>query len=370
MSILRDWYDDLSVSMDLSRFDFTLVWRRWAFGTGARHALYRHLASQRANGITVEIALEKYRNQLTKRGKKTVASVIQDIESRYNNAKSFPTALMGYVPMAEAVLIDSGERSANLSAVLERMLETAESTKKVQRVLITALIPPIVYLWALWGVLMTIGGQVVPSMMQGRSTHTVHGLAYMVMEIGFIATSPLVIIPPLGTAALTALLIWSLPRWTGKYRRIADHFFPFSYYRDLQGFMWLIATTSLKTAGMDLRDALRQQIQLASPWLRERLTRIEWLYGTATRSFPDSLMESGYEFPSPGLIDDIASLSEFSDFAERINQRTKTLGQDLEYAASQKVMWSGLIFEFIIFAVIAAVTQGIDELANTMGTSF
>lgn len=369
MGALRNLVDDLSVSMDLTKFDITPLRRRLAFMSGQRAAFYRHLASQQANGITVEKALDKFRVRLLKRRKKIAASVIDDIARRYSNGRNLAAALTGFIPDSDLVLISSGETSGNLASIVDRMLDANDSTKRIQRILFSAMFPPIVYLFAIYTLLSAIGGQVLPSMMQnGASLSNVEGIGKLVVALGEFAVSPAVIIPPLGTVVLVVTAIWSLPRWTGVSRRRADKVFPFSYYRDIQGYVWLLAFTGLLKAGMDPKKAMQEQLLYASPWLAERLSRIHWLYGSAVRPLGDALMESGFDFPNPILIDDISSYAEFGDFAEKINTRALQWSKELEYGASQRVIWGALIFELLIFGIIALLQQGITDIANAMAS--
>ena len=73
---------------------------------------------------------------------------------------------------------------------------------------------------------------------------------------------------------LVTLFIFSLSRWTGPVRTVADRFMPYSLYRDYAGSMLLISLSSMMRAGVSLRSALERTLKFASPWTRWHVRRI------------------------------------------------------------------------------------------------
>lgn len=102
------------------------------------------------------------------------------------------------------------------------------------------------------------------------------------------------------------LIVWfSLRRATGHFRVILERFPPWSIYRDVQGYVWITAFLSLVLAKVPDKEALRIQAVGASPWLKERLDAILTNLTINGLTFPDSLLATGFEFPSPRIIDDV-----------------------------------------------------------------
>lgn len=78
----------------------------------------------------------------------------------------------------------------------------------------------------------------------------------------------------LGTAVFIAVFIWSLPRWTGKWRLKADDMVGYSLYRDYSAAVLLSMMSMMLTAGKTIKEAVEMLRQDANPWLRWQLNRI------------------------------------------------------------------------------------------------
>ncbi|MDC7123868.1 type II secretion system F family protein, partial [Cellulomonas fimi] len=101
-------------------------------------------------------------------------------------------------------------------------------------------------------------------------------------------------------AALVVASLWSLPRWRGRIRRLADSIMPWSLYKDLQGAVFLMNTGALLGAGVHELEAMQLLHSFAPPWLQERLdaARDEMSEGN---SLGMALRKSGYDFKKKTL---------------------------------------------------------------------
>ena len=172
--------------------------------------------------------------------------------------------------------------------------------------------------------------------------------------------------------ALAALVVYSLPRWTGKYRVMAENYFPYSFYRDIQGYAWLMSFTALLRAGMADVAILKLQGKHASPWMTERLNAIWWRMDNGS-SLPDALLAKArggvpLGFPNPDIVDDIASMSGFSDFPERISKIAITWAVELEESVRQKATRFGAIAEAAMYGVIALLLVSVNSMSEQLST--
>jgi type II secretory pathway component PulF len=147
----------------------------------------------------------------------------------------------------------------------------------------------------------------------------------------------------------------------------AEEYFPFSFYRDIQGFIWILTFSAMLKAGMSDTKILDDQARFASPWLRQRLVAIRrrMLNG---ESLAKALIGTNYGFPSPDMIDDIESMSDFTDFPERIAARVRQWADELQYRTAKNVKIMGFAFDLIMYALILLVLVGINGVSTQMGT--
>jgi membrane peptidoglycan carboxypeptidase len=71
---------------------------------------------------------------------------------------------------------------------------------------------------------------------------------------------------------LVGLFMFSLSRWTGPVRTVADRYLPYSLYRDYAGSMLLISLSSMMRAGVSLRSALERSLNLVTVRIAQQVT--------------------------------------------------------------------------------------------------
>jgi type II secretory pathway component PulF len=345
---------------------------RLAFDWRVREALYRHLSAQIANGVTTETALDAFRVRLRRNKKKSAAAIVGSVARRMRDGVTLANALTAWAPQDEVSLIAAGELAGNLPRALDLIVESTRRIMLVNRTLQAALVTPTIYMAAMYGVLWAIGWYVTPALEQALPRQKAQGLIYALYVAGDLAASWWAILPIVAIAAVIAAMLRSLPRWTGRSRIMAERFFPYSFYRDSRGYSWLMSFTALLRAGMSDTDILKRQWSTATPWLKERLHAIWWRMDNGA-SLPAALMARGkagmppFGFPSPDIVDDIASMAEFSDFSERIATLAVQWADDLERTTLAQVKVSGIAMELLMYGVMGLLMVAINSMSVQIG---
>lgn len=351
---------------------FVLAADRWAFGWPVRQGLYRHLAAQTNNGVTVETALDTYRGRLQRRGQVSSDKIVADIARRMRDGSTLASAMGKWVPHDEVGVIESGEVSGNLGAGLELIIDAKRRLVGVRRALKSALMTPMVYVVAVLGVVWMIG-QLIPQFEQSLPREKATGLVSGLYAAAEFANSWWLLLPPVILALIVAAVNYSLPRWTGPYRIKAEKIFPYSFYRDINGYTWLMAFAALLKSGQADVEILKRQKKVASPWLYERIHFVWWLMDNGA-SLGDALLAKGkngmppFGFPNPDIVDDIASTSGFSDFTDRIVVIAKQWADDLEEETLMKARAFGLAAELFMYMVMGLLVVSINAMTSQMGS--
>jgi type II secretory pathway component PulF len=161
-----------------------------------------------------------------------------------------------------------------------------------------------------------------------------------------------------------ASAIWALPRWKGQGRAFCDRYvFPFSTYRDVTGFAWLLSYGALVKAGVPDVKALQGQIATASPWLASRLRAIE---AGLTNGFDlaASMRLAGHGFPSMALIDDLGAYVGFPNFPEMIEVVAKQHADKLERTLISRSVIIGLLFSGLMFMAMLVLQLGANSIST------
>lgn len=340
---------------------------RLAFNWKVRSALYRHMAVQVDNGVNQISALEGFKRRLEREKRKSCIYVVNDLVRRMKNGAQLSGAMRQWVPGDEALTITGAEMAGNIGAAFELLLQSKERTANVRRAMVSAFTTPMVYLCAIYGMLWAIGMYFLPSIQQAMPSGKAQGLGALLYSMGDFATSYWVLLPIGLIIAGVVWIFWALPNWTSRYRIPAEKFFPFNFYRDIQGYVWLLTFASMLQAGMSDTKILLDQSRLASPWLHQRLlaVRRRMVNGEALAG---ALQKAKFEFPSPEMIDDIASMADFDDFPARIMKRTVQWADDLERIVKARIRTLGFVFDMVMYGLILLVLLGMNSLSVQMGS--
>lgn len=347
---------------------------RMAFAWPVREGLYRHMSAQVGNGIPVEVALDTFRARLQRRKKISSDKIVADVARRMRDGATLAGALTTWIPQDEVSVISSGELSGDLARSLNLVIEAKRRIERVNSALKTSMVTPAIYAVAVYGMLWGIGQYVTPGLQQALPIEKAKGLVYGLYVAGDFANSWWAVLPPIALALSIAWVVRSLPRWTGKKRVAIERLFPYSFYRDIQGYTWLMSFSALLRAGMADVEILKRQIAQSSPWLKERLHAIWWRMDNGA-SLPAALLSKGkngmpaFGFPNPDIVDDIASMAEFSDFADRIAVLAMQWADELESSTLARAKAFGFAVEMFIFGVMGLLMVAINMMSTQMGSN-
>lgn len=345
---------------------------RMAFAWPVREALYRHMSAQVGNGVTVEVALDTFRARLQRRKKMSSDKIVADVARRMRDGSTLAAALSAWIPQDEIGVISSGELSGNLSRSLDLVIEAKRRIARVNSALKSSMVSPMIYIAAVYGMLWAIGKYVTPGLEQALSKEKAHGLVSGLYAAGDFANSWWAILPPLVLVFGIAWIVRSLPTWTGQGRIAAERVFPYSFYRDIQGYTWLMSFSALLRAGMADVEILKRQTTQSSPWLKERLHALWWRMDNGA-SLPAALLAKGkngmpaFGFPNPDIVDDISSMAGFSDFAERIAVLAVQWADELESSTLARAKAFGFGMEILMYAVMGLLMIAINAMSTQMG---
>lgn len=351
---------------------FAAVGDRLAFNWKIRESLYKHLAAQVGNGVPIEAALETFRFRLQRRGKISADKIIADVARRMRDGSTLTNALAQWVPPEEIGVISSGELSGNLPRSLGLVIESKKRIERVNSALKSSMVSPLIYMMAVYGMLWAVSVFVTPSLSQVLKKEKTSGIVYGLYVASDLANSLWALAPPIVAGCLILLVVKSLPVWTGRRRIVAERFFPYSFYRDINGYRWLMAFTALLRAGMADVEILKRQHSQAQPWLKERLHALWWRMENGA-SMPEALLAKGkngtppFGFPNPDIVDDISSMHGFPDFPDKIATLAMQWAEDLEETTRERAKAFGFWMEMLMYGVMALLMVAINAMSTQIG---
>lgn len=341
---------------------------RFAFNWEIREALYRHLSAQMSNGIPVDQALENFCARLQRRNKPSSQKIVRGVARRMRDGSTLSSALTPWVTPEEAGLIASGEMSASLPRSFDLIIESQQRIIRVKRSFKGAIRRPIILGVAVYAALWALGAYMTPAFQLIMPAENAKGLSSLLYIMGDLARGFQMLLVPAVLILLIGCIKWSLPRWRGRNRIVAERYFPFSFYRDMEGYTWLMSFSALLRAGMTDVDILKFQTKTANPWLTERLIamRRRMLNGLSLHEAllrKDKSHPKPFGFPNPDIVDDISSLSGFPDFPERIGIIAAQWAEELERKTSQSAEKAGFWMEMVMYAIVTLLALSINAIS-------
>lgn len=348
---------------------------RKVFNWKTREALYIHLSTQVENGVPVEVALDGFAEIMLKRKRKSSHALVENVARRMREGLRLSRAIAIAVPKAEMGMIAAGEASGKLGLALDLLVESHDRVEAVVRAYRGAAVRPIAYLAMMYGVMWAVGAYVMPTIVQGLPESKVHGAGIAMYVVADFTQSWVSILPILLAFIAGYVVRWSLPRWIGPKRITAEKYFPYSFYRDIEGFKWLSAFSGLLEAGVTDVHALSRQMETATPWMRERLKHIRFRMMEGGMNLAQALEASGnkgklppFEFPNPEVIDRIRSIAAFKDFHEKVGRLTARWSTEIERNATANAKKFGFYAEMTMYALMGFLMFSINGVTTQLGT--
>lgn len=364
---ISDWLDKSYYQIRRKEGILENYFNRKSFNWSVRSALYRHMSVQIENNVNQVSAMESFKLRLEREKKKNCAFILGDMIRRMKNGAQLSSALRVWVPLDEALTITGSEMAGNISSAFDLLLQSHDRVLNVKRSMMAAFTTPIVYLFAIYAMLWVIGMYFLPSIKNTMPAANVQGAGALLYMFGDFAVSVWMFVPVIIFCFSIGWVFWALPNWTSLYRTSAEKFFPFNFYRDIQGYVWILTFSSMLKAGMSDTKILLDQSRNASPWLKQRLlaTRKRMVNGEGLAS---ALKNTKFEFPNMDMIDDIASMADFEDFPKRIMKRTVQWADEMEINVKARIRMVGFCFNILMYGLILLILLGMNSLSVQMGT--
>lgn len=347
-----------------------------AFRKSIRVPFYRHLIAQTSNDVQIKEAITSYRPRLERKKLKDTVRILDMVITSMENGLTLDAALKPWVPITEYGVLVSGVAANALAESLSQMLATQERARAIVTQIRVSFSIPAGNLAVAFAFMYFIGRSILPMFESlvppSKADSTVRGLYDLgAFAIGWGLPATVVAI-----IASVALVIWSFPRWTGTSRVLAEKVFPWSYYRDMQGFLWLTNYASLLSSGTKELSAIGTQLTAATPWLSERLRAIRskmqdgLLLPSALKSASPADTEGWlklnshqtFEFPSMDMIDDIESLHGFENFPQRIQKAADQWSVQIAERTALMTKIMGLFANLLTYGLIIYIIYASNDL--------
>jgi len=354
--------------IDISRWK--PAWLRYP-GVSVRAELYKQIALFLQEGVRLQEALETLARIRRERGGKilnTKGDFLESLAMNFNLRGTFFAALQASGNPPETGLIMAGENAGKLMETLLFTAKTLEAEKEIQGVISGALAYPAILSVALLGTFWYSAVEIAPQM-----EHAVRGMVWTgqpaaYFAIGKFIDSPGILLVLAVIAMIVLAIRMSLPKWTGKGRKIADRFPPWSLYRLLHGVRFMTALSTLMQAGIPMAQAIWKLSEDGNPYLRSRLDAILF-YIRQGKGFGDALKQTGYDFPDAEIVDAMRVYARMADFQKLLKESSGrwldiVLARTRAQAKTMNVLMTlfiGLVLMWIVYVTAVSIPLALNH---------
>jgi type II secretory pathway component PulF len=318
------------------------------------------------NGMSSYDALEelhKIESHDFKKPDEPLAILTHDLMMKLEGGEPLSQALARWVPYEEASLLAAGERGAGLGPACDDVIRVIEAKQQISGAVAAALAYPSFLLIPLFVTLWMVANQLVPKMAKlsdpahwTGSAYALNVLARFVTDWGLYSLIALVVV--------IAAFFFSLPRWTGGLRMMADRGPLYSTYRMVHGSTFLLNLAVMMRAGISANDCLSILGQYANPWLKERLSATQ--HGLEMGSnLGVALLNTGHGFPDKKAVQYLRVLATRKGFSEAINRyANRWLAQSIKNL-QQFAKTAFTVALLLLGSVMGLIVMGTQDMQNS-----
>lgn len=329
-----------------------------------RKKFYQQASTRIENGLGLMKVLSDFKHALEQDGKKKVARRFNHIYGQVENGETLTVSMWADLTDLERSVLDVGEKVGQLPQSMKMILDVREIVSRIVSQYYSSFFAPTVYLLAVYATLYVIGVNIVPQLAEALPVSRWTGWAAVMYDMGEFSTTWRGPVITLVGIAYAAWAVWALPRWKGPGRTFCDRYiFPFTTYRDVTGFAWLLSYGALLKSGVPDLTALQNQISAASPWLASRLRAIE---AGLTNGFDlaASMRLAGHGFPSVELINELGAYVGFPNFPDMIEIVARQHAAKLERTLVSRGVIIGLLFSGVMFTAMLVLQLGANSIST------
>lgn len=353
---------------------FEMKFARFMFSTNlnVRRRMWIKLSKLLGNGVPILDAMTSIHERQVMNGaaKDPATIALGEWIERIRNGYHLASAVDGWAPRNEQMLISAGEQSGRLPEALMNASEIMQAKSKVKKAVIGGLLYPVVMLGVALGVLIMFSYKVIPEFSKVVPDEKWYGTARIMIDLAGFTRDWLLLIVAVIIGLIVALFV-SFPRWSNGLRAKLDKYPPYSIYRMINGSAWTISLAALVSAGVRVENAVQQLGEGGGRWMSDRTQAC--LRGMRSGlTLGDALAKTGYGFPDREIIDDLGVYSRLSGIdraltilaTEWIDESVETIQGMMKGVFGLSVLVVGLLIAFMVSGLIgmelqmASIVQG------------
>jgi type II secretory pathway component PulF len=250
----------------------TTIKRALRFPLAERVEYYDNMLAITKAGVPSSTALTEI-YQANARLRRRYAPVYGELLQAVNSGKEFSTVVAGHFPPIEALVLSAGARAGSYDGY-EAASKIGRGLQRIRTELLTNLTYPTILFAVLGAILAGFATVVLPQYERMKEKLILGTDMKVFIQLLELIRDDKAIVAGILCVAVAAV-IWSLPRWTGKFRDIADRYVPiYMLYRLYTGAVVLLGLGAMLKAKVSMEDALKHVHSSANPYVAHHIGQV------------------------------------------------------------------------------------------------
>lgn len=298
------------------------------------------------------------------------ATAMNYVHRQLERGRALSEALKPFIPVDEALILQSGEIRGNLPQALQLVVRNMQAGDKMRSSVGAAMAQPALGVLSLLGLSVGFGLMMWPDILRGVPLKHWPAWTHLCIDTQLWLGHHW---PWLFTlAGFVVAYYMSLTRWTGKYRTWADLIPPYSIYRGQLASSFLGVLAALVESGKTVRESLELMQDNSSPYMRWRIAQIirkldisgeEGIKALRTGFFSQQIMDR---------IEDASSNRTFGATLRYIGENAlrlivRAVEKQADVANVIFLMIVGAAFLYTTSVVVIGMQEATESLTRSMG---
>lgn len=339
---------------------------RLAFNRTVRLHTWKKLAKYGQFGLSLDRSLRMFQEQAAS-VHDPLAGILARILRRMEGGHTLGAALTGFASSEEILLIASGQAAGKLPEGLLLAGELLEAKKKISSAVVGAVAYPVFLLSICIGILIIIATQMIPELSTISDPKKWTGNAALLYGISTFVSSWKGVAALLAFLVFSAVLLLTLPLWTGPLRRHVEAIPPWSLYRLIVGSVWLFTIATLMRSGMGIKIIFLNMMESESisPYLKEKVRAI-FIQTETGKTLGEAMRDCGMNFPDRGVIHEMIGYASLPDFQDTLYDIAKEWMNDGLEAIERNVKMVSVAALFTIVFLVCGLSISIMDIQTQL----
>lgn len=242
--------------------------------TSARLGIYKKMATFLQDGIPLDKIVALLSEQYLKQNKLDPRAImLRSWQQALIDGRPLSAAMSAWAPATEAMLIQAGEASGDLSGAFFNAFSVTDATQRMRGAILASLAYPSALFVMLFGIMYAFSTRAIPKLAEAIDPSQWHGASQNLYSLSqFIEHKWWVVL--LAIAVFVTFAAWSMKNLIGPFRSVLNRIPPWNIYRSFQSSVFLISASAMMKTGKPIFESILDLRKKSPPYVAEELRKI------------------------------------------------------------------------------------------------